>query len=148
MSDGNRPLVVVGVDGSDSSREAVNWAAHQAVLTGARMRAVSSWRWPSYITRIPPGADPAGDVAQTLTEMLADVREQFPDLEISEHVINGPAGPSLLTQSAGASLLVVGDRGRATYPGMLLGSVAEYCVRNGSCPVVVVRTTTTTSRPA
>ncbi|MGI8880215.1 MAG: universal stress protein [Jatrophihabitans sp.] len=144
MSDGNRPLVVVGVDGSDSSKEAVRWAAHQSVLTGARMRAVSSWRWPNYITRIPPGADLAGDVAQTLTETLSDVREHFPDLEISEHVINGPPGPSLLSQSAGASLLVVGDRGRAAFPGMLLGSVAEYCVRHSSCPVVVVRTTITT----
>ncbi len=143
MSEDSRPLIVVGVDGSDSSKEAVNWAAQQAVLTGARLRAVSSWRWPNYITRIPPGADPAGDVAQTLTDTLADVRERFPDLEITEHVINGPAGPSLLTQSAGASLLVVGDRGRATFPGMLLGSVAEYCVRHGSCPVVVVRTTST-----
>ena len=38
------------------------------------------------------------------------------------------------------ALLVVGARGRAAYPGMLLGSVAEYCVRNGPCPVVVVRT--------
>ena len=39
-----------------------------------------------------------------------------------------------------ASLLVVGAHGRAAFPGMLLGSVAEYCVRNGPCPVVVVRT--------
>ena len=38
-----------------------------------------------------------------------------------------------------AELLVVGAKGRAAFPGMLLGSVAEYCVRNGACPVVVVR---------
>ena len=54
--------------------------------------------------------------------------------------MQGPAGPSLLTQAEGATLLVVGARGRAAFPGMLLGSVAEYCVRNGPCPVVVVRT--------
>jgi nucleotide-binding universal stress UspA family protein len=46
----------------------------------------------------------------------------------------------LLSQAADARLLVVGARGRAAFPGMLLGSVAEYCVRNGPCPVVVVRT--------
>ena len=49
------------------------------------------------------------------------------------------AGPALLSQADGATLLVVGAQGRAAFPGMLLGSVAEYCVRNGRCPVVVVR---------
>lgn len=61
-------------------------------------------------------------------------------MPVGERVIEGPGGPALLSQAADASLLVVGARGRATYPGMLLGSVAEYCVRNGPCPVVVVRT--------
>ena len=72
--------------------------------------------------------------------MVEPVRAANPDLEISEHVVQGPAGPSLLTQAADASLLIVGARGVAAFPGMLLGSVAEYCVRNGPCPVVVVRT--------
>jgi nucleotide-binding universal stress UspA family protein len=133
-------VIVVGVDGSDGSNDALRWAAGQATLMGASIRAVASWRWPSYVTRVPPGADPAGDTTRTLTESLARLRAEFPDLDISEHVVQGPAGPSLLTQSENASLLVVGARGRAAFPGMLLGSVAEYCVRNGPCPVVVVRT--------
>ena len=60
-------------------------------------------------------------------------------VEVSRHVIEGPPGPALLTQADGAELLVVGATGRAAFPGMLLGSVAEYCVRHGDCPVVVVR---------
>jgi nucleotide-binding universal stress UspA family protein len=48
--------------------------------------------------------------------------------------VTAPAGPALLSQAADAALLVVGARGRAAYPGMLLGSVAEYCVRNGPAP--------------
>jgi nucleotide-binding universal stress UspA family protein len=67
------------------------------------------------------------------------VRAAHPHLTITEHVLQGPAGPSLLRESSGATLLVVGAQGRAAYPGMLVGSVAEYCVRNGPCPVVVVR---------
>ena len=55
------PVIVVGVDGSDGSRDAVRWAAEQARLTGAALRAVASWRWPNYVTRIPPGADPGAD---------------------------------------------------------------------------------------
>jgi nucleotide-binding universal stress UspA family protein len=131
--------IVVGVDGSEGSRDAVRWAARQARLTGAPLRAVASWRWPNYITRIPPGVDLQADTQRTLREVLADIRTEFPDVHVSEHVVEGPAGPALLTQAGDASLLVVGARGRAAFPGMLLGSVAEYCVRNGRCPVVVVR---------
>lgn len=134
------PVIVVGVDGSEGSADALRWAAGQAQLTGASLRVIASWRWPSYVTRVPPGADPAGDTERTLHEAVAPVRADFPGLEISEHVVQGPAGPSLLTHAENATLLVVGARGRAAFPGMLLGSVAEYCVRNGPCPVVVVRT--------
>jgi nucleotide-binding universal stress UspA family protein len=135
-----KPVIVVGVDGSEGSNDALRWAAGQAQLTGAALRAIASWRWPSYVTRVPPGSDPAGDTEHTLHESVAPIRADFPDLDISEHVVQGPAGPSLLTHSENATLLVVGARGRAAFPGMLLGSVAEYCVRNGPCPVVVVRT--------
>jgi nucleotide-binding universal stress UspA family protein len=132
-------MIVVGVDGSPGSRDAVRWAAEQARLTGAELRAVASWRWPNYVTRIPPGADLRSDTLHTLQAVIGEVRADFPDVPISEHVVEGPAGPALLSQADGASLLVVGAQGRAAFHGMLLGSVAEYCVRNGSCPVVVVR---------
>jgi nucleotide-binding universal stress UspA family protein len=133
-------VIVVGVDGSEGSRDALTWAADQAELTGSAVRAVASWRWPNYLTRVPPGADLAEDTGQTLREMVEPVRAAHPTLTVTEDVVQGPAGPALLTKAEGASLLVVGARGRAAFPGMLLGSVAEYCVRNGPCPVVVVRT--------
>lgn len=133
-------VIVVGVDGSDGSSDALRWAADQAALTGASVRAVASWRWPNYVTRVPPGADPAGDTERMLEEAVAPVRASHPSVNFSEHVVQGPPGPALLTQAENATLLVVGARGRAAFPGMLLGSVAEYCVRNGPCPVVVVRT--------
>ncbi|HTZ44048.1 MAG TPA: universal stress protein [Jatrophihabitans sp.] len=132
-------VIVVGVDGSKASRDAVRWAARQAEQTGATLRAVSTWRWPNYLTRLPPGADPAADTARTLGEVMDEVGAEFPELSATRHVVEGPAGPALLTQAEGAELLVVGAKGRAAFPGMLLGSVAEYCVRHGSCPVVVVR---------
>jgi nucleotide-binding universal stress UspA family protein len=135
-----RPVVVVGVDGSTGSRDAVRWAAEYATVTGAELRAVASWRWPNYVTRIPPGVDLEADTQRTLQEVVAEIRAEFPEVQVSDRVVEGPGGPALLSQAADASLLVVGARGRAAFPGMLLGSVAEYCVRNGPCPVVVVRT--------
>lgn len=133
------PVIVVGIDGSTGSRDAARWAAGQARLTGAELRAVSSWRWPNYITRIPPGADLRADTLRTLHDVMTEIRAGFPDVPVSEDVVEGPSGPALLSRAGDAALLVVGAQGRATYPGMLLGSVAEYCVRNGPCPVVVVR---------
>ncbi|HEY0717809.1 MAG TPA: universal stress protein, partial [Streptosporangiaceae bacterium] len=115
------PVIVVGVDGSAGSRDAVRWAAEQARLTGAELRAVATWRWPNYITRVPPGADPRADTLRVLQEVIAEIRTGFPDVPMSEHVVEGPGGPALLSQAAGATLLVVGARGRAAYPGMLLG---------------------------
>jgi nucleotide-binding universal stress UspA family protein len=133
------PVIVVGIDGSAGSRDAARWAAGQARLTGAELRAVSSWRWPNYITRIPPGADLRADTLRTLHDVMTEIRAGFPDVPISEDVVEGPGGPALLSLAGDATLLVVGAQGRAAFPGMLLGSVAEYCVRNGRCPVVVVR---------
>jgi hypothetical protein len=66
------------------------------------MTAPASWRWPNYLTRVPPGIDLEAETRRTLREVTAEIGAEF--------------------------------------PGMLLGSVAEYCVRNGPCPVVVVRT--------
>ena len=134
-----RPVIVVGVDGSPASADALRWAARQAQLTGAELRAVSSWRWPNYITIKPPGIDLAADTERTLSEIVDQVLAGHPGLTVLQQVVEGPPGPALLAQAEGAELLVVGARGRAAFPGMLLGSVAEYCVRYGHCPVVVVR---------
>ena len=133
-------VIVVGVDGSEHSVDALRWALGQAQLTGDAVRAVSTWRWPNYITRIPPGVDLEADTWRMLGEAVSSVQPEFPGIDIDQHVVSGPHGPALLSQSDGATLLVVGARGRAAFPGMLLGSVAEYCVRQGPCPVVVVRT--------
>ncbi len=133
------PVVVVGVDGSPGSQSAVRWAAQQATLTGATLLAVSSWRWPNYITRVPPGIDLAKDTKRTLDDVLEQALSGSENVTVTRHVVEGPPGPVLVAQSHDASLLVVGAQGRAVFTGMLLGSVAEYCVRHGSCPVVVVR---------
>jgi nucleotide-binding universal stress UspA family protein len=135
-------VIVVGVDGSKPSSEAVQWALQQARLTGAELRAVATWRWPNYLTRLPPRADLAAETAQMLDETVAAVLAEHSGgaVQVTKHVVEGPPGPALLSQAEDATLLVVGARGRAAFPGMLLGSVAEHCVRNGVCPVVVVRT--------
>ncbi len=61
------------------------------------------------------------------------------DLAIQIHVVHSPSPQALLSASKGADMLVVGHRGRGGFAGLMLGSVAEQCVRHAACPVLVVR---------
>jgi nucleotide-binding universal stress UspA family protein len=132
--------IVVGVDGSQSSRRALHWAAGQAKLTGASLEVVNCWEIPSVEPSDLPLASTFGDdVRRNLQETITEVLGDEPGVEITVSAVEGRAAPALLDAARGASLLVVGSRGHAAFTGMLLGSVSEHCVRHAPCPVVVVR---------
>jgi nucleotide-binding universal stress UspA family protein len=147
MSDhGGQPVrggIVVGVDGSEESKDALRWAVRQAEVTGAPIHAVTTWHIPPYGYSAPGAAYEGRDFAQwakeTLEETVNDVGGEHPKVTISTSVEAGPAAAKLLEASAGADLLVVGSRGHGAFAGMLLGSVSEHCVTHAQCPVVVVR---------
>jgi nucleotide-binding universal stress UspA family protein len=61
------------------------------------------------------------------------------DLDVERSLVPGNPSEVLVDESRGASLLVVGARGRGGFRGMLLGSVSIHCVQQAHCPVVVVR---------
>jgi nucleotide-binding universal stress UspA family protein len=134
--------IVVGIDGSESSKDALRWAAHQAELTGASLEAVTTWEISSnslgFAVPIPNDYNPAVSSKQTLDETIADVLGKS-DLQVVRHVIEGEAARSLLDIAKGADLLVVGSRGHGPFAGALLGSVSAYCAAHSTCPVVVVR---------
>jgi nucleotide-binding universal stress UspA family protein len=136
-----RGRIVVGVDGSGASRDALRWAARQAQLTGASLEAVISWEMAAttyYPVPVPSGYDPASNAKTALNETLHSVLGEPDGLEIIPAVIQGPAGRTLLRAADGADLLVVGSRGHGPLVGMLLGSVSEQCMTQATCPVVVV----------
>ena len=135
-------MIVVGVDGSEPSREALRWAYRQATLTGAHLRVVMSWDLPAtiYLGPFPEGTDfqkaTEDALDQTLDETLGNDRA----VSLTTLVLEGHPAPVLLQQANEAELLVVGSRGHGEFTGMLLGSVSEHCVTHATCPVVVVRT--------
>lgn len=134
--------IVVGVDGSPSSTAAVDWAAHQAELTGSRLELVMAWEWPiTYGAPIafPDTYDPAADAQRVLEAAVTGVRAGHPGVDIGTNVSEGHPAPVLVSASRGATLLVVGCRGHGEFAGMLLGSVSEHCVTNAHCPVLVLR---------
>jgi nucleotide-binding universal stress UspA family protein len=134
--------VVVGIDGSAASLEALEWAAHQADLTKANLEIVMTWDWPmtyGWAVPIPEGYDPEQDVRKALEQVEADVRAKHANVEITARVLQGHPAQILVEESKGADLLVVGSRGHGEFVGMVIGSVSEYCATNAHCPVLVHR---------
>jgi nucleotide-binding universal stress UspA family protein len=134
--------IVVGVDGSSYSEEALRWAIGQARLTGQPVDAVMSWRVPADYGVTPLAVfDWEGDAATLLTSTVAKVVEP-PDADrVSQRVVMGHPAKVLLDAAEDAALLVVGSRGRGGFTGMLLGSVSQHVIARAACPVVVVRDT-------
>jgi nucleotide-binding universal stress UspA family protein len=144
--------IVVAVDGSDASRDALRWAADEARLRSAPLVVVHAW------TFVPPQpyADPAGlalpagdlpgqlsaesDAAQfALDAAVQDALGEQPDIEVERKLVEGDAGEAVVAESADAELVVVGSHGRSGISAALLGSVSRHVVSHAACPVVVVK---------
>ncbi len=139
---GSGGRVVVGVDGSAASEDAVAWAARQAELIGAELELVTAWEWPSTYGApmvLPEQFNPAEDAEHLLADAETAVKQAHPGLEVRRSAAEGHPAPILVEASKGATLLVVGNRGHGAFVGMVLGSVSEHCVTNAHCPVLVVR---------
>jgi nucleotide-binding universal stress UspA family protein len=148
MSQQNGPnrRIVVGVDGSPSSKVALIWALRQAELTDASVEAVIAWHLPVAAGGIPfaPAGTMIGadfeDVARiVLTAAIAEAVDPASAVKISSTAIEGNAAQVLLEAAKGAELLVVGSRGHGGFAGALLGSVSQHCAHHAPCPLVIVR---------
>jgi nucleotide-binding universal stress UspA family protein len=139
--------IVVGVDGSDCSKAALRWAMTQARLTGASIEAIHAWHAPGtsgagygWATAATVGDSVNAEAAKVLDETIAEVSARLDHpVAVLARAMPGPPTQVLLHAADGASLLVVGSRGRNGFTGMLLGSVSQQCAEHAPCPVVVAR---------
>jgi nucleotide-binding universal stress UspA family protein len=115
--------VVVGIDGSDGSMNALDWAATQARRQSSLLRIV-----------LASGSNRADAIGRAVSR----VRERRPSVTTSACVAPGYARPALLEESRYASLLVVGRRGAGGFPELRVGSVAFDVSAKAACPVAVV----------
>ena len=133
--------IVVGVDGSTSSREALRWAARQAEITGATLDVVMTWEPLNREAWVPHDASQRDPLALTRRSVHALVEEELgphPPVEVRARAAEGPPAKVLLHEAQEADLLVLGNRGLGGFAGLLLGSVGLQCATHAPCPVVVV----------
>lgn len=134
--------VVVGVDGSEPSLLAVDWAAREARRRKAPLRIVSV---PAMPPRMRPGREQtvASEIeesyAQALTAAVSRSKQAAPDLVIDTGLLSGAPAVAITESASGAQLVVIGDRGMGGFAAMLLGSVSRYVATHAPCPAVVVR---------
>ena len=128
-------MIVVGVDGSEHSRSALQWAMSEAHLRGAAVQAVTAWGPENY---------PAALESQAAAErLLAHEIQALPAFHrngaaIATEVVEGRPADVLSAAARDAELLVVGGHGHNPAWHAVLGAVSDECIRKATCPVVVI----------
>ena len=138
--------ITVGIDDSDGARRALRWALDLAKATGATVEAVRVFpRTFSWIDRDLSAAELERSrqsaqraARRELDLVVEDVVGQHHDVKVLPVVLLGDPATTLVEESAGNDLLVLGSRGRGGLASLLLGSVSRRCVESSRCPVVVV----------
>ncbi|MFD3733697.1 universal stress protein [Streptomyces sp. NPDC058632] len=137
------PPLVVGVDGSDCSLQAVDWAVDEAVRLSVPVRLIHASLWERY-----EGARPSLRTGHPAEQVMAEhiiasslerARLRDPEVKVSGDVLPDDAGAALLQAGREAYALVTGSRGRGAMAGLLLGSVSLTVAARAWCPVLVVR---------
>jgi nucleotide-binding universal stress UspA family protein len=131
--------VLAGVDGSDHSVAALDFAFDIAARTGASVVALHVW-WTGPLSSVADGKQAPAEAGRALSDALEPWRQKYPDVRLSETLVRS-ADPAeeLIGGSANAGLVVVGTRGHGGFAGLLLGSVSLSVAQHAHCPVAIVR---------
>lgn len=138
-------IVVVAVDGSEASQNAVRWAANTANKRGVPLRLAASYTMPQFLYA--EGMVPPQELFDELQSETMDVieaarvvaHEVAPDIKIGYVIAEGSPIDMLLDMSSDVTMIVMGSRGLGGLSGMVMGSVSAAVVSHADCPVVVVR---------
>lgn len=141
--------VVVGYDGSDPAKAALEWAAAEAVGRGLPLRIINAFTAPlggaglGYGTVLPAGSlERMRDGILVELGSVADaLRAQHPGLEVSVAAVVGNSAAAVLEEAAAAQLVVVGSRGMGGFRGLLVGSTGIQVATHAPCPAAIIRGT-------
>lgn len=136
--------IAVGVDGSDASLAALDWAIDEARLRSGSILAVHSWQYvvfgtsglEPYLPERRPLEEHAAGLLSASVNSVVDRRDDV-DVEIDQRTIEGAAGSVLVDVGRECDMLVIGARGHSALSG-LLGSVSTHCAHHSTVPTVIV----------
>ncbi|MGW1915177.1 universal stress protein [Streptomyces sp. NPDC002076] len=132
-----RPITA-GVDGTEESLAALDWAGREAVRRGLPLRVVHAWRYAESLATADRNTQ-HGWVSRGVAEAVRAVAERHPELDVTVDVVEGEPVHALARAAADAEMLVLGSRGQGPVLGFLLGSVGQQVIAGASRPVVLVR---------
>lgn len=137
--------VVVGVDGSSCSQRAVDIAYEEASLRKSKLIAIHAWNFRKVRSVFKTDhAKLSWKEARTaeeavLAETLAGHADKYPDLDVSQQVLNCDPVGALRDAADSACLLVVGSRGRSDFTAGMLGSTSRALLHSATCPILIAR---------
>lgn len=132
--------IVVGVDGSDQSKAAMDWAIEESRLRKGEVQAVTAWSFPYVSDAMGTAWDYEifqKDARAILEAELERVKDQ--GVTVTGRIVEGNPASALIDASKEADLVAVGSRGHGGFTGMLLGSVSHQTIHHAHCPVLVIR---------
>ena len=135
------PRIVVGVDGSEASLDALGWAVEEGRRRGATVEVVHAYVPVGHDPYMVPMIDPAfyRDAAERVLDAAMErVATDAHGPNVVRRLVMDGAGPALVELSVGADLVVVSGSGHGHLAEMVLGSVSQYVLHHATCPVVVV----------
>jgi nucleotide-binding universal stress UspA family protein len=140
------PGVIVGVDGSEHSQHALNWAVREAGLRGAALTVlavhqVASNHWtgnPELYPADQPATEAVRRAAEDVVQKAVSQAGEPAPASVTVRAVSGLARQELVEASSDADLVVVGQRGGGGFARLLMGSVSSQVVHHAACPVVVV----------
>ncbi len=130
--------IVVGVDGSEGSRLALEWALDEARARNEPVKVILAW---SYLDQPGGDFDPSfgeEDAHRVLDEMVDRVAGDNRDVEIERIAVCELPARALLEACDDAAMVVVGSRGLGGFKSLLLGSVSHQMAQHAPCPIVIV----------
>jgi nucleotide-binding universal stress UspA family protein len=132
--------IVVGIDGSECSEDALKWAINEARSTNRTLLLVHVWHWRTDALASPMSLVGAADAHQAGRRLLhrAAAEARRHGVPASTRLLEGAAPTTLAKAAEGSAMLVVGSHGHRAMTKVFFGSVSRGCIQHARCPVVVI----------
>lgn len=140
-ADNSYHRVTVGMDRSEASAKALEWAFEHAERTGADVQVIHAWQprdakdpglgdasWANYADRI----------RELVEQRIQEHRAAHPAVKVHTEILQGNPTRTVIHESTESDTLVLGARGDGGFEGLRLGRVAKDALSHSSCPLVIV----------